>query len=192
MDILSTILDFSKYETSFLYKMFKKPHEPWHQDDEINKLKKQNLLNEYENWIKEVTLLDVSYEEGNGKITLLNNINYLNEPSNIKFCYYKLQNNNFLYYLKFNDNDYEEYEEMIVILNSDGKYICIGQQVYHLFIYTDKFFYDETDGSLDAIFGYNINLADLKKESLLTIASDLFISAVNEHWSNEDQLSDDE
>jgi len=97
------------------------------------------------------------------------------ENIELQFCYYKLQNNTFLYYLKFlseneKENEYEEYIEMILLLNTDDKYICIGQEVYHLFIYTDKFWYDESDGNEGLLFDYKTKLDELEKNTLLEVA----------------------
>ena len=200
MDILSTILDFSKYDVSGVEHMLKKQFDNYHVDNEIYKLKDQNLFDEYIKWLNEASLLDVRYEEGYGTTTLLGNISNEGKPVDIKFCYYKLQNNNFLYYLRFiNDIEYEsddEYEEMIVLLNLDGKYICIGEETGHFFIHTDKFLYGESDGSISplfdydtniAVFDYDTNIADLEKETLFKVAIDLYNLGVNLHWLNENR-----
>jgi len=191
MDILSTILDFSKYDVSGVNYMLKKQFDNYYVDNEIHKLKDQNLFDEYIKWLNEASLLDVSYEEGNGKITLLGNTSNEGKPVNIKFCYYKLKNNHFLYYLRFiNDIEYDdddEYEEMIVLLNSDGKYICIGEEIGHFFIHTDKFLYGESNGTISPLFDYDTKIDELEKETLFKVAINLYNLGVNLHWPNENR-----
>ena len=56
MDILSTILDFSKYDVSGVNYMLKKQFDNYYVDNEIHKLKDQNLFDEYIKWLNEASL----------------------------------------------------------------------------------------------------------------------------------------
>ncbi len=148
-------------------------------------------LEEYIHWIRELSTLSI-VNEGYYivKLSSFTEQNYIcKEPMNIDYQYYQLSNDVYVYYVRFcrmydsdeSESDDEcnlitdECEEMIAIMNTNGKYICVGQWFCHSYIHTNIYNYDNSHGEGDLLFDqqqYNtIDVNTLLNKALSEIES---------------------
>ena len=181
MNILSNILDLSKYEDIYgqrVLNIFKTKHERIYLDYEINELK--DSVDEYANLIKEALLLNKSNEKGNGTI-LLKGKNYLRNVK-IKFSYFVLENNCYCYYLRFIPiSQYSRQCDELIVLINNNKYICVGQENDYIYVITDKFMFSEMNDETYEFFIdiYDDDINELDKNTLLDKALDEYVSKIN-------------
>ncbi len=182
---LINIIDITKYQDGEIRFLFKESNDKkYYLDDDLTELQKEKGLDEYIGMINEALTLSIKkhgYDE-------IKQIDSEGTPIHVDFQYFELTDNNYLFYLRFgriyeedentnaetdDESNYnietDENDEMIVLMNSSGKYICAGQNYAHEFIYTDKFHYDNSHGESSLLF-YQIKHKPLDKDVLLTRA----------------------
>lgn len=190
MNILNTVLDLTKYEYIYgqrLLSILKTQHERFYLDYEINQLKDYKIIDEYAMLIKEALLLDVTNEKGNGTILLDSKCKLVS--NRIEYTYFELENNYFLYYIRFIPLLMYSYnvDELIVLLNTNGKYICVGQENDYFYISTNEFKFSEMNAETSEFFNTCNNINELEKNTLLEKALDVFQSKVNSFWYDEEE-----
>ena len=190
MNILNTVLDLTKYEYIYgqrLLSILKTQHKRFYLDYEINQLKDYKIIDEYAMLIKEALLLDVTNEKGNGTILLDSRRKLVS--NRIEYTYFELENNYFLYYIRFIPLLMYSYnvDELIVLLNTNGKYICVDQENNYFYISTNEFKFSEMNAETSEFFNTCNNINELEKNTLLKKALDVFQSKVNSFWYDEEE-----
>lgn len=187
MDVLNTVLDIREYVNTCMNKfrsLLKNQNNEFYVDDEINRIKDYKEIDEYNKLINEALLSDIEAEKGYGNTFFVSKVGY---PSiKISYSYFKLQNNFFLYYLQFTPllRYSTECNELIILLNTDGKYICVGQDEEYGCLMTDKFNFGEMNAQTAVFFDTYPDINEIDKNTLLLKALEVFKDITNFYWTN--------
>ena len=71
--------------------------------------------------------------------------------------------------------------------NTNGKYICVGQENNYFYISTNEFKFSEMNAETGEFFYSYNNINELEKNTLLEKALDIFQSKVNSFWYDEEE-----
>lgn len=143
IDLCQLIIDDKERINIFLQKNKNYKH---YVDNDMDSLRKKYFYvydnNSYLKMIEKASAYN--YTKNNELINL--NINY---PVKI-ISYSSTQDNYHIYYIKIGDEDtYRQFEMFGIIDDTTNKYIFIGLDEHHPFIYANEFEYHQSDGSTD-------------------------------------------